>query len=110
MPAAVAVPLIIGGVTAATSIYGANRQSNAVDRSQRLQVDAANRQAEIEKQIAEQQLAFQREQADLMQRNFNETRNYNRGVYEGQQKRLQPYRQFGQASLAQLGQPIPGMR
>lgn len=108
MPAAVAVPLILGGVSAGASIYGATRQSNAVRDSTRTQTQAANQAAALEAQIARDQLAFQQQQAKLTQANFDATQKFNRSVYTDQQARLTPYRQFGAGAIAQLGQPIPG--
>lgn len=108
MPAAVAVPLIVGGVTAGTNIFNAHQQGNSADRAARLQTDAANQAAQLQAQAAENALKFQQEQAALAQRNFLNTQAFNRQVYTDQQARLSPYRRAGQGAINQLGMPIPG--
>lgn len=58
MPAAVAVPLITGGITAGPSLFGANKQANAAS-------DAAAIQAQAQQKIAEMNANAQKYAADL---------------------------------------------
>jgi hypothetical protein len=105
MPPAVGMA-IAGIASAGAGVYGANKQASAANRSAALQTAAANHAADLETQAAERSLAFQQQQADLTQRNYLDTRNFNRQVYADQQARLAPYRQFGQGAITQLGLPI----
>ena len=110
MPAVVPfIPLITGALGVGASVYGASQQSGAQRDASRLQTQAAQQAAELEAQAAAQSLAFQKQQAELAERNFRESQAYNRKVYTDQQARLAPYRQFGTGALSQLSSPIPGM-
>lgn len=73
MPAAIAIPAIIGAAGVGASIYGANKASNAAQSA------AAQQQASIDKAQQFQQNAFNQ-----------------------QQQALSPYRQAGQTALANL--------
>lgn len=73
MPAAVAVPLIVGAGTAATSIAAAKIGSNAANKAADMQERAANRSLSLQ-----------------------------RGVYDDQRRLVQPYVEAGGVSLSNL--------
>lgn len=73
MPAALAVPLIIGAASAGAQVYGAHKASNAAKDAAKVQVDATNK-----------------------------AQSFNERAYADQQKALAPYQQAGNDSLARL--------
>lgn len=124
MPAAIAVPLIIGGASAAASagasIYASKKNSSAANSAARYQTESANYAADLEAKSAERALAFAKEQEAARQKEWAETQARNKAIYDAEmardqgryddlQSRLAPYRQFGAGSLGQLARPIPGV-
>lgn len=73
MPAAIAIPAIIGAASAGAQVYGAHKASNAAKDAAKVQVDATNK-----------------------------AQNFNERAYADQQKALAPYQQAGNDSLARL--------
>ncbi len=88
-----AVLSTIGGTAA--SLYGAHTEA-----------DAAREAAAAQQAATAEALAFQREQAAQAQRNYEETRDFNRGVYTARETSLEPYRRFGRGAIAQLAMPL----
>lgn len=73
MPAAVAVPLIVGAASAGASMFGASRAADASKKAARTQSDAANKALNLQKEI-----------------------------YQNQQQLMSPYVQGGQAAFANM--------
>jgi hypothetical protein len=88
MPAAVAVRLIVGGLTTGATIYAANKSSGAARNAARSQTDAANHAADLESQTAREQLEYERQQAAVDQQNFVATQNANYGQYASRERQL----------------------
>lgn len=118
MPAAVAVPLIVGAASAGASVYGAKKNSSANKAAAQYQTNSANYAADLEAKAAERALVFAREQEAQRAKEFAETQAKNRAIYDTEQAReqgryddlqtrMQPYRQFGVGAIGQLGRPIP---
>lgn len=59
MPASVAVPLILGGVGAGTSLVGAKMQSSAAKNAAKTQSQAAERALQMQQQLTQQALGLQ---------------------------------------------------
>jgi hypothetical protein len=65
MPAAIAIPLIMGATTG-MQLYGAHKQSQAAKGAAKTQTDAANQAMQMQYQLAQQALGVQQQQADRM--------------------------------------------
>lgn len=90
MPAAVAVPLIIGAAGVGGTLAAAKMSSNAAKRGAQLQSDATNKAAEFQAKSAADSLAFQKDMWNTSQQN------------------AAPYLQMGRNALGGLNQ-ITGM-
>lgn len=114
MPAIAAAPLFWGavagaGATAATGIYGANKQAGAANDAARLQSDAAKAAATQQDAAAQRAEAFQRQQAENEWRNSERVQRAN---YEQQRARLGTIAQFGsQYGINGIAMPdyVPGV-
>lgn len=84
MPAAIAVPLIVGGATAGASIAGAKMASNAAKNAAKTQTAAADRSAQLQYDLGNKSLDMQRQ------------------MYEQGRADMAPWRNTGQAALGQL--------
>lgn len=113
MPAALAVPLILGGASAATSIAGAKMASNASKNAANTQSTAADRA------LAAQQAGYQQQRQDFAPYQQAGTGAVGRlnnlaGQYTGGMPNQPPPNAPLPASpppgLGQLGMPGPGMR
>lgn len=121
--AASVTPGLIGGgvATGSTmgtlgSILGSNAGLTAVNQgvgalsgyfANRSASRSNDRAAELEAEAASASLAFLKEQEATRRSEWQATQEKNYKLYREQQERLAPYRQMGQASLGQLGRPIP---
>ena len=85
-------------VNAGTQLVGAQMQSRANDRA-----------AELQRQTAQDTLAYTERRDAQARQDMLDAQNKNFGLYQESQARLDPYRQFGLRSLAQIGRPIPGV-
>lgn len=103
-PVIIASMIAAGGATAGAAINASGAKSAAQTNA-----GAATSAGELQAQAAANALAFEQQQADVAQKNFLGTQQFNRQVYNDQQARLAPYRAAGAGAIAQLGQPIPGM-
>jgi hypothetical protein len=103
MPAAIAIPAIVGAASAGASIYGSRQAANANRRATQVQ-DTSNREA----------IAFAREQEQRRQQEYDREQAEARAAWDAQEARRAPYRETSQRalmSLAQLaGLPAPTMR
>lgn len=100
--------LAIGAITGAgATAYAANKSSSASEKASAASVAAANRAAELEAKSAAEALAFQKDEAAREQANFENTQRLNYEQYLEEQARLQPYRNLGLGSLAQMASGIP---
>lgn len=117
MPAAVAVPLIVGGMSTGAAVYGATRQSSAAQRAAALQTSAANHAADLEAKTAGEQLTFAKDQEARRQLEFERVQKLNQDNYlsdvardderyGARQGRLRPYIDAGYGSLGQLMRPM----
>lgn len=59
MPAAIAVPLIVGGATAGATLYGAHQASKAAKDAAQTQTDYGNRALDLQQQMYQQDRADQ---------------------------------------------------
>lgn len=120
MPAAVAVPLIVGAASAGATAYAANRSSSAAKRAAGIQGRNADYAADLEAKAAQDALTFAKEQEAARQREWQMAQDRNHQIYLGERAQeqqrydtrrqdLAPYRQFGAKTLGQLARPIPGM-
>lgn len=73
MPAAIAIPLIIGAASAGATVYAANKSAGAAKDAASMQQDSVTR-----------------------------AQNFNQQAFDKQQQALAPYQQAGQFSLANL--------
>lgn len=108
MPAAVAVPIITAGAAAGGTVAAGYMQGRGARQAANVQTAAANRAAELEAQSAREALAFAKEQEDTRRREWQSTQDRNFQLWQGREAQLQPYRDFGAGSLAQLSRPRPG--
>lgn len=102
--------LAIGAITGAgagATAYAAHKTSSAAEKASDASTAAANRAAELEAQSAAEALAFQKDEAAREQGNFENTQRLNYEQYLEEQARLQPYRNLGLGSLAQMASGIP---
>lgn len=100
--------LAIGAITGAgATTYAAHKSSSAAEKASDASTAAANRAAELEAQSAAEALAFQKDEAAREQGNFENTQRLNYEQYLEEQARLQPYRNLGLGSLAQMASGIP---
>lgn len=88
MPAAVAIPLIVGGLQTASTIYSAKKQSDANKRAADIASKSASDSAALQKQSSDDTLAFTRQQAQNDYRNQEITRRANYDQYAASQNRL----------------------
>jgi hypothetical protein len=125
MPAAIAVPLIVGAASAGASVYASRAGSSAAKRGAQLQTNSANYAADLEAKANQRALEFTQAQEAQRQKEFQITQDRNKVIYDAEMARdqsryddqqaryttrrndLAPYRAFGAGSLAQLAQPIP---
>lgn len=99
MPAAVVAAIITGAVTATTTAYVVNKQGDAADKQA-----AANKEAQdAQDKAAKETLDFTKRQADLEQQNYIIKSKADYEQYAARERRLAPYRGYGQASLESLG-------
>lgn len=119
MPAAIAVPLIVGAASAGASVYASKKNASTGERAARYQTDAANHAADLESIASQQQLDFVKQQEAQRQKEWQATQDRNYSIYQDETRRdddrynaqvarREPFRQFGVGAIAQLGQPIPG--
>ena len=95
--------ILPAAASAIASIWGANKSSKAATQATQMQVDAANKAAEIEAQSAAEQLAFLREQdaRDRAQAELDRKMGYDQWAFK--QTNLGPYRGIGVAAAGTLG-------
>lgn len=106
MPAAVAIPLIIGAASTAATVgvgmYGASKQAGAARQATAATTSSNNRAAELEAQSARESLAFLKSQEAARQAEHTRTEALNLDQYNQQGARLQPYRTLGSSAVDQL--------
>jgi hypothetical protein len=77
MPAAIAIPLIVGAASAGASVYAAKKQSGAAQDAARLQTASADKSGELQAQAARDALTFQQQQAATDAQRFETTQKSN---------------------------------
>lgn len=99
MPAPVIAAIIAGGAAIGGAELSQHGQSAAADT----QSQTAERVAQIQKQAADQALAFQQQQAQQQQQNFvaAQNANYNQWLYR--QGIVRPYQAMGTGAMDMLG-------
>lgn len=85
-------------INAGTQLYGAHQQTSANDRA-----------AALQQQTAREALAYTERRDAQARQDALDAQEKNYGLYREGQARLDPYRQFGLRSLAQIGRPISGV-
>jgi hypothetical protein len=115
MPAV--IPLVVAGVSAGATVYGAKKSSAAAKASAKYQTDTANYAADLEAKSSADALAFAREQEAQRHKEFAATQDRNYALWLSDQDReqqrydtrradLAPYRALGAGSIGQLAKPI----
>lgn len=86
MPAAAFVPLIVGGVSAGASVYGARSQANTSRQALRSQEESSNRayQSDLEDRDYQRQLAEQRDRE--AKERYEAEQNLARQMWEAEQE------------------------
>ena len=97
MPAAVAIPLIVGGVTAGASITAGVMGSKAATGAAQTQSDAALKAAEIQAAASEKNALLQKQAAD-------EALQFQKDTFAKNQENLAPWLESGKAALTQLNE------
>lgn len=85
-------------INAGTNIYATHAQTSANSKA-----------AELERQTAQEALAYTKERDEQQRKDMLDAQNKNYALYQQAQQRIDPYRRFGLRSLDQLSQPIPGV-
>jgi hypothetical protein len=117
MPAAMLVPLIVGGVSSAASAYGAKKSSKAAEAAAKYQANQANYAADLEARSSAEALAFAKEQEAARHNEYLTTQDRNKAMYDAElardddryntrQANLAPYRTFGVGTIGQLMRPL----
>lgn len=88
MPAAIAIPLIIGAASAATTVYAANKSAGAAKNAAKLGTEAANHAADVEAQSARDALQFQTAQSTNAFENNEAARRGNYQAWVARERRL----------------------
>lgn len=123
MPAAIAIPAIIGAATAGASVYSARSGNKASTAAARLQTQQANYAADLEAKAAAEALEFTKAQEATRRAEFNQAQARNYDLYQRAEARdearyaqdqanKKPFREFSLGAMGQMGQPIykPGQR